>query len=127
MDHWATQIVRTRLVVKVENQSDDISATSRSKRAQSIASSRKTFQVRKLQQKKDSDSRSKMGDSVREKTDRKENVSLFQTMNKSMTQALANLVPLDVEPPREITEEERLLRERKEKQLKVRELVRVRR
>ena len=59
---------------------------------------------------------------MREKTDR--NASLFgQTANKSMTQTLASLVPLEVEPPREVPEEERLLRERKEKQLKVRELV----
>jgi hypothetical protein len=33
------------------------------------------------------------------------------------------LIPLDVEPPREIPEEERLLRDRKDKQLKMRELV----
>ena len=121
-DRWATQSVRTKLAVRVENQSDGVSSTSRSRRAPSVASSRKTFKVRKLQQKKDSDTRSKLGDSMREKTDR--NASLFgQTANKSMTQTLASLVPLEVEPPREVPEEERLLRERKEKQLKVRELV----
>jgi len=126
VDHWTTQIVKTKLIVKVENQSDEVSSTSRSKKAPSIASSRKTFKVRKLQHKKDSESatRSKMGDSMREKTDRKENinVSLYQTMNKSMIQ-FTNLIPLEVEPPREISEEERLLRDRKEKQLKVKELV----
>jgi len=34
-----------------------------------------------------------------------------------------NLIPLDVEPPREVPEDERILRDRKEKQLKVKEVV----
>jgi hypothetical protein len=36
-----------------------------------------------------------------------------------------NLIPLDVDPPREIPDQEKILRDRKEKQLKMKELVRI--
>jgi hypothetical protein len=47
MDHWGTKIVKTKQVVKVENQIDDAPSSARSRRAPSIASSRKTFKSRK--------------------------------------------------------------------------------
>ncbi len=66
-----------------------------------------------------------MGDSVRERSDRKENqgsISLMPRTDGGKNEGL-NLIPLEVEPPREITDEERQLRERKEKQQKMKELV----
>jgi hypothetical protein len=71
--------------VKVENQIDDAISSNRSKRALSIASSRKTFKMRNQRTvggaalnggKIDSDTKSKQGDSVRDKNEKKENISI---------------------------------------------------
>jgi len=61
--------------------------------------------MRQIQTRKDSEVKSKLGDSMRERSDRKEivNISIPNTTQNTNL----NLIPLEVEPPREITEEER--------------------
>ncbi|CDW71484.1 UNKNOWN [Stylonychia lemnae] len=128
VDHWATKIVKTKQIVKVENQIDDAQSSSRSKRALSIASSRKnTVKVRKITaNRNDQDQKSRLGDSMRERSERKENQNINVNLSSQNTlannQNTYNLIPLDVDPPREIPDQEKILRDRKERQLKMKEL-----
>ena len=57
IDHWATKIVKSKQVVKVDNQIDDAPSSSRSRRAPSIASSRRTVKMRKTTKNDDLKSR----------------------------------------------------------------------
>lgn len=59
-----------------------------------------------------------------EKSERKENLNLNITQNQSFKQDQnVQLIALDVPPPREVPDDERILRDRKDKQLKVKEAV----
>ena len=79
----------------------------------------------------DSEQKSRQGDSVRG-SDR--NVQVKEAVHSGIRDLVRKekdislfahlLVPLEVEPPREIPDAEKILRDRKEKQIKMREMVR---
>ncbi len=102
----------------MENQIEDAASSSRSKKAPSIASSRKTMKIRKIQKTQD-DLRSRAGgDSNRDKSERKENINANLSLNaisQNSQQQQLNIIPLYVEPEREIPDDERIMRDRKER------------
>jgi nitrogen fixation-related uncharacterized protein len=98
---------------------DDAPSSTRSKKALSIASSRKTVKLRKSKQFDDLRSR-QGGESNRDRSERKENMNnVNQSLNAiSQTSNLPppiNIIPLEIEAIREIPDDERILRDRKER------------
>ncbi len=113
--------------MKVENNIDDPPSSARSRKAPSVASSRRGLKIRKIGGgKTDSDTKSFVN-SFAEKKENQNNLNsvLNKTEDASIVEAKnLNYYPLDVPPPRVIPDDERYMREKKEKQTKLREVVR---